>query len=598
MISTTASAKPLQYDGCVVLAPMVRIGTLPSRLLALRFGADIAYSEEMIDFRMLKTKRVENELLHTVDFVMEDGTVALQICPEERGKVVFQLGTSNSRRAVKVAKMVEKDVSGIDVNMGCPKTFSVSGGMGAALLKQPELAKEILSELVKHVNIPVTCKIRCLDTLEDTIAFAKMAESTGIAALALHGRNKEERPKHQCRYSYIKKVAQALTIPVIANGGSGEIKEHSDIEKFRLACGASSVMVARAAEWNVSIFRKEGILSKDQLINEYIKVAIDYDNHWTNTKYCVQQILGSDVQSDEGTQLLASKCPEDIYSVYNMMDYYNDVHARHELYRQTRREIEERGYDDIKGLKVKIVRDEQSRVVSYESNLLYDRKVSEGNQTPKMYLYNYLRRTGELFSSKPSFHMETEEGGRRFRSTMEYGGIKYISNRWHKRKMWAEQAVSQIYMQLNDIGDWTSEGKDLKPSAGGDARSKELRLSFNNESIDVKIDLDSNGKVISYSTSHIFHCNLSKDSSPVDRLCQYLLQKQLEEPEYDMVSSSGDVISSCTLRHSGVEYTVNSCYSNKKAATNAVCQLYLLIHKIPSSTVDDPIITLNSNSTR
>lgn len=78
----------------------------------------------------------------------------------EKGKVVLQLGTANAERALKVAKMVENDVAAIDINMGCPKDFSLKGGMGAALLTNPERAKSILNTLVQNVKIPVTCKIR------------------------------------------------------------------------------------------------------------------------------------------------------------------------------------------------------------------------------------------------------------------------------------------------------------------------------------------------------------------------------------------------------------------------------------------------------
>lgn len=78
----------------------------------------------------------------------------------EKGKVVLQLGTANAERALKVAKMVENDVAAIDINMGCPKDFSLKGGMGAALLTDPERAKSILNNLVQNIKIPVTCKIR------------------------------------------------------------------------------------------------------------------------------------------------------------------------------------------------------------------------------------------------------------------------------------------------------------------------------------------------------------------------------------------------------------------------------------------------------
>lgn len=101
------------------------------------------------------------EVLGTVDFIdKHDGNIIFRTCPLEKGKVVLQLGTANAERALKVAKMLENDVSAIDINMGCPKEFSLKGGMGAALLTEPERAKSILNTLVQNLKIPVTCKIR------------------------------------------------------------------------------------------------------------------------------------------------------------------------------------------------------------------------------------------------------------------------------------------------------------------------------------------------------------------------------------------------------------------------------------------------------
>lgn len=110
----------------------------------------------------------------------------------------------------------ENDVAGIDINMGCPKEFSIKGGMGAALLKQPEKAKAILSTLVQNLKIPVTCKIRVFESIEDTIKLVKDLASTGIAAIAVHGRTRMERPQHLNRNNTIAAIAQALDIPVIA----------------------------------------------------------------------------------------------------------------------------------------------------------------------------------------------------------------------------------------------------------------------------------------------------------------------------------------------------------------------------------------------
>lgn len=81
-----------------------------------------------------------------------------------------------------------KDVTAVDVNMGCPKSFSISGGMGAALLSKPETIHDILTTLKRNLDIPVTCKIRLLKTCPDTVELARRIEKTGVSALAVHGR--------------------------------------------------------------------------------------------------------------------------------------------------------------------------------------------------------------------------------------------------------------------------------------------------------------------------------------------------------------------------------------------------------------------------
>jgi len=110
----------------------------------------------------------------------------------------------------------EQDVAGIDINMGCPKDFSLKGGMGAALLFQPDKACAILSAVVSAVKIPVTCKIRVLQDIDDTVALCKKLAATGVAAICVHGRTIKERPMHSNRNHFIKAISEALDIPVIA----------------------------------------------------------------------------------------------------------------------------------------------------------------------------------------------------------------------------------------------------------------------------------------------------------------------------------------------------------------------------------------------
>lgn len=100
--------------------------------------------------------------------------------------------------------------------MGCPKEFSLKGGMGAALLRHPAKAKAILTTLIQNVKIPITCKIRVLPDIDETVNLVAELVSTGISAIAVHGRTKDERPQHQNRNETIKKIAKSVSIPVIA----------------------------------------------------------------------------------------------------------------------------------------------------------------------------------------------------------------------------------------------------------------------------------------------------------------------------------------------------------------------------------------------
>ncbi|CAH0749015.1 unnamed protein product [Diatraea saccharalis] len=321
----------ISYDNKIILAPMVRIGTLPMRLLALRYGADIVYTEELIDWKFLRSKRKYNAILHTVDYVDQtDGTIVFRTCCEEKEKVVLQLGTSDVSRALKVAQIVQSDVAAIDINMGCPKEFSIKGGMGVALLAKPDKAYNILSTLVNNLSIPVTCKIRILDTKEETLKVVNYLVSSGIKAIAIHGRTRDERPQHAVHTDVIKYVAERVSIPVIANGGSKEIEKYNDILKFKDITGCTSVMIARAAEWNCSIFRKEGLLPMDSVIKDYLKLAVDYDNSPSNTKYCIQNILRDLQETPRGRQFLECQTLDQICAIWDLQEYCKEKQSCHQ----------------------------------------------------------------------------------------------------------------------------------------------------------------------------------------------------------------------------------------------------------------------------
>ncbi|XP_068656512.1 uncharacterized protein [Aristolochia californica] len=279
----------MEYENKHVLAPMVRVGTLPFRLLAAEYGADITYGEEIIDHKMLKCERKINESLGTTDF-LEKGTAALvfRTCAKERSRVVFQLGTSDAVRALTAAQMVFKDVAAIDINMGCPKSFSISGGMGAALLSKPELIHDILTTLRRNLDTPVTCKIRLLKSPQDTVELARRIEKTGVSALAVHGRKIADRPRDPAKWDEIADIVAALSIPVIANG---DVFEYDDFQRIKSATGASSVMVARGALWNASMFSAKGILPWEDVRREYVRKSVLWDNDLRSTKQTLKEMI-------------------------------------------------------------------------------------------------------------------------------------------------------------------------------------------------------------------------------------------------------------------------------------------------------------------
>ena len=115
---------------------------------------------------------------------MRDNSLVLRTCARERPYLVIQLGTADPALALAAARLVQQDVSGVDINMGCPKGFSLKGGMGAALLTKPDKVVAILSALTAGLTVPVTAKIRLLPSLSDTLKLVTAIQATGVAALA------------------------------------------------------------------------------------------------------------------------------------------------------------------------------------------------------------------------------------------------------------------------------------------------------------------------------------------------------------------------------------------------------------------------------
>lgn len=311
---------PIEYDGIEVLAPMVRASTLPLRLECLRYGAGLVYGEEIVDKKFVNVVRVENPQFRTVDFVSQrEKGIVFSTCKEERDRVIFQMGTADPVLASQAALLVCKDVRGVDVNMGCPKSFSVKGGMGAALLDTPDMASEILKSLRRSLpsSCSVTCKIRMRATTEKTREFMQLCERSGAEAIAVHMRQREERPADPAHWDEIMRVWDAVNVPVIANG---DFFTRQQINQFWKHCkgdgdncgvngfcagngvnlststatrkGPAAVMIARGALWNPSIFcRDREAPPFEEVVRSYTRAAVQANSSYQNTKWVLSQML-------------------------------------------------------------------------------------------------------------------------------------------------------------------------------------------------------------------------------------------------------------------------------------------------------------------
>ena len=230
---------PHSIEPKVILAPMAGVTDKPFRVLCKQLGAGLAVSEMTTsDPRFWHTSKS----LHRMDHAGEPDPVSVQIA-----------GTVPEVMAEAARHNVDHGAQLIDINMGCPAKKVCNAWAGSALMREPMLVARIVAAVVDAVDVPVTLKIRTGWDAghRNALEIARIAEAAGIAALAVHGRTRDQQYTGVAEYDTIAEVKAALSIPVVANGDIDSPRKAAEVLR---ATGCDAVMIGRAAQGRPWIF--------------------------------------------------------------------------------------------------------------------------------------------------------------------------------------------------------------------------------------------------------------------------------------------------------------------------------------------------------
>lgn len=229
----------LELSGPLMLAPMAGVTDQPFRILCHEMGASLVCME------MVSANAIKYHNRKTEEFV--------NISEREHPVSMQLFGPDPETIALAAGALSHKPFDVLDINMGCPMPKIVRNGEGAALMKDPHLAAEIVKAAVKATERPVTVKIRAGfdDEHKNAPELAKYLEDAGASAIVVHGRTREQYYNGKADWDIIRRVKEAVSVPVI---GNGDVMSRREAEKRMQETGCDGIMIGRAAEGNPWVF--------------------------------------------------------------------------------------------------------------------------------------------------------------------------------------------------------------------------------------------------------------------------------------------------------------------------------------------------------